>query len=169
MGQENTKFANIFRNLHTYPLLLLSSLVFLHPKPSISKSFTSALIPLYFSARCGLFSALYRIRAHLILRRSAVQWQFSALVFCWCCEWKLCSHKNLHSIRPFLISWSALVGIAHVPVLWTHSWTPVRTQLWERSLFAHIIVSPLVKSLRSPFSPLSKLATLTIPANKNTS
>lgn len=90
-GQKNTKFANIFRNLHTYPLLLLSSLVFLHPKPSISKSFTSAVISLYFSARCGLFSSLYRIRAHLILRRSAVQWQFTALVSCWCCEWKLCS------------------------------------------------------------------------------
>ena len=51
MGQENTKFANIFRNLHTYSLLPLSSLVFLHPKSSISKSFTSAVISLYFSAR----------------------------------------------------------------------------------------------------------------------
>jgi len=128
-GQENTKFATVFRNLHTYSLLHLSSLVFLQSKPSISKSSTSALTSLYFSARCGLFTTLYRIRVHLILRRSVVQWQFSALVLCWCCEWKLCSHKNLHSIRPVLISWSALVGIAHVvSVLWTHSWTPVRTQ-----------------------------------------
>jgi len=166
MGQENIKFANIFRNLHTYPSLLSSSFVFLHPKHSISKSFTSALISLYFSARCGLFSGLYRIRAHLILRRTAVPWHFSALVFCWCCEWKLCSHKNLHSIRPFLI-WSALVGIAHiVPVLWTHSWTPVRTQSWERSLLAYVIVSPLVKSLRSPFSPRRRSPLLLYPQTK---
>ena len=51
----------------------LSSLVFLRPKSSISKSFTSAVTSLYFSTRCGFCSALYRIRAHFILQRNAMQ------------------------------------------------------------------------------------------------